>query len=71
MTDSDQQTAWDRDGFFITRELLTAEEVELLGRIAQTEEDRRSEPDGAFDALRRAFGYTQRRASAPGPRGSR
>ena len=37
MTDSDQQAAWDRDGFFITRELLTAEEVELLGRIARAD----------------------------------
>ena len=37
MTDRDQQAAWDQDGFFFTRNLLTAEEVELLGRIARAD----------------------------------
>lgn len=37
MLNPDQMATWDQDGFFIVEELLSMEEVELLGRIARAD----------------------------------
>lgn len=37
MPDDDPLRKWDREGFFVTRALLSADEVELLGRIARAD----------------------------------
>ena len=37
MLNPDQMTAWEQDGFFVVENLLSAEETELLGRIARAD----------------------------------
>ncbi|MBQ17625.1 MAG: phytanoyl-CoA dioxygenase family protein [Planctomycetaceae bacterium] len=52
--DNDLMRQWDRDGFFVTRNLLSADEVELLGRIARADTGLRDDASVRSDGEGRA-----------------
>ncbi|MEE3366358.1 MAG: phytanoyl-CoA dioxygenase family protein, partial [Planctomycetota bacterium] len=54
MLNPDQMTAWEQDGFFIVENLLSAEETELLGRIARDDVQLRADASVRDDGEGRA-----------------
>ena len=54
MLNPDQMTAWEQDGFFVVENLLSAEETELLGRIARADVELRADASVRDDGEGRA-----------------